>query len=359
VYLTDTHKVQLGFNADDDPAEVTDRFCTIYQVPADMRSQIYEFVAPKCDPVAGAAKKARLAEESAQRVELQQVPSWTSGGFEIYSQANIQAMEKKIRETNQMLIEQQNSAAIQGDGLKHLNALFDSLRDPTQYHVAPFSSGEVSIVRQLLQWPTEHILPILDCVRLLMVHAGANEALGGDPQLMQQMFNHVKTGNKPGKDTHKILLIKAICNWLAKRQRTDGERAAPATIPQPVFNGVMMALTELRDTTSTENENLAVAFVMLMHNIICWFGRLRIDTSELYGHVVESCIKLLQRKRNSKIQFYALLTIGSIAYASNSSKAGIRTTFGQQLTSLIQQASQSDNAALQQVALDCKKLYNI
>ena len=254
IYLTDEHKVQLGWNVDEDPDEVTDRFCAMYQIPADMRSQIIDFVRPKCDPEAGMRRKARMQEAAAQKVVMQQVPSWTSGSFETYSQANLQAMERKIRETNTQLAEQQVRAsackdslkscalgsrahflfafacvarlqhphAITGEHLKTLNLLFESIRDTTQYHVASFTAAEVAVVRHLLQWPTEFSLPILDCLRVLMVHAGANAALGGDEQVHTLMFKHVKDG---AKDTHKILALKIVSNWVAKRTRSPSERS--------------------------------------------------------------------------------------------------------------------------------------
>lgn len=309
IYLTDEIKVKLGWNFDDDPEEVTDRFMAMHQIPADMRSQIIEFVKPKTDAEALMRRKAALQESQAQRIVLQQVPSWTSGSFELYSQANLPAMEKKIRETNALLAEQHHAHSITGEQLKALNLLFDSIRDPTQYHVAPFTPGEVAIVHHLLQWPVEHSLPILDCLRVLMVHAGANAALGGDETMHNRMFDAVKAG---GKDTHKVLALKIVSNWVAKRTRSPSERYDQPSVPAPVIAYLVRALNELGDAASSSNENLALAFVMLLHNIICWFGRLKIAESELYPLCTLSCLELLAHKRSSKIQFYALLTVGSI-----------------------------------------------
>lgn len=309
IYLTEEIKVKLGWNFDDDPEEVTDRFMALHQIPADMRSQIIEFVKPKTDAEALMRRKAALQDSQAQRIVMQQVPSWTSGSFELYSQANLPAMEKKIRETNAALAEQHHPHSITGEQLKALNMLFDSIRDPTQYHVAPFTPAEVAVVQHLMQWPVEHILPILDCLRVLMVHAGANAALGGDEQVHNRMFDAVKAG---GKDTHKVLALKIVSNWVAKRTRSPSERYDQPAVAAPVIAYLVRALNELGDAASTTNENLALAFVMLLHNIVCWFGRLKIAESELYPLCTLSCLELMGHKRSSKIQFYALLTVGSI-----------------------------------------------
>jgi hypothetical protein len=100
--------------------------------------------------------------------------------------------------------------------------LFESLRDPTQFHVASFSAGEILVVKHLLEWPIEHSLAVLDCMRILMIHAGANAALGTDPAVQSRILTLVQSNPK---DTAKVLGIKIISNWVAKRTRTPSERS--------------------------------------------------------------------------------------------------------------------------------------
>ena len=267
VWLDESHKVQLGFNADDDPEEVTNRFCALYQIPADMRQQILDFVIPKVDMAAVIRKKEEAAAAaSAPKIVLHQVPSWSSGSFETYAQANIQAMEKKITETNSLLASQGHASAItNSEELKNFRALFDTIRDVTSYHSSPFSASELTVFRKFLHWPTEHILPIMDAFRVLMMHHQANQSMGGDEQLHQLLFDHVKAGKAAGKDTHQILMLKIVANWIAKRQRASSERSEPASVPEPVLNYIKRTLNELSDAAQSENENLALAYVMLLH----------------------------------------------------------------------------------------------
>ena len=107
--------------------------------------------------------------------------------------------------------------------LKSFSDLFESLRDPTQFHVASFSAGEVSVVKNMLQWPVDHTLAVLDCFRILMVHAGANSALGNDEHVQNCIINLIQTHR--AKDTAKILILKAVSNWIAKRTRAPSERS--------------------------------------------------------------------------------------------------------------------------------------
>jgi len=80
-------------------------------------------------------------------------------------------------------------------------------------------------VKHLLQWPAEHSLAVLDCVRVLMVHAGANAALGGDEEVHADILALVAANQK---DTAKVLALKIYSNWIAKRTRAPTERSVTA-----------------------------------------------------------------------------------------------------------------------------------
>jgi len=79
-----------------------------------------------------------------------------------------------------------------------------------------------------------------------------------------------------------------------------------------VLDFLQRALQSLSSAASSEVENVALAYIMLLHNVVCWYGRLSIGQSDLYPLLATGIVQLLAHKRNSKIQFYALLTLGSI-----------------------------------------------
>ena len=360
IWLTEEQKVQLGFNADDDPTEVTDRFCALYQIPADMRQQIYEFVEPKIDKERLAMRQsAALQVDTTPKVVLQQVPSWTTGSFETYTGANHQAMETKLIQTNATLVQSKIPNGLTGDELKTFRVFLENLKDTMSYHSAGFTVAEIAVVKKMLQWPTEHILAVMDAMRVLMLHLAANAALGGDEQVHTYLLNHVKASRATGKDTHQILMLKIVSNWIAKRQRSQGERSESSSVPKDVVQYISSVLETLASAASSESENLATAYVMLLHNIVLWLGRIKLHESELYPQIASGVCDLLNHKRSQKIQFYALLTLGSIAYASTSARDLLRSTFAAPFISAIGEMAKSDNAALQQVAHDCQILYQL
>lgn len=348
VYISDEQKVPLGFNRDDDPEEVTERFCTLYQLPHDTRQQVLDHVRPLVDPVAVAARKQKEY-EAKQQVVLKQIPSWLSGGMEIYASCNLQAMKQRIQQTNSEFgsdpLALQTAADLQG-----MEQLFQTLADQTTFHVANFSAAEATSLKKLLLWPSDKVLPVLDCLRVLMVHANANKTLGSDSEIQSHIFQHLST------DVHKILVLKLLSNWIAKRARSAAERNSPPSLPQDVEQFILQILQQVSQIPVTENENLATAFVMLMHNLIAWLGRLQLDIPQVYSKVIVSLLTLLGTKRNSKIHFYALLAIGSIAFIHPRSKEQLKLEFQDQLVKSVELGEASDNLALREVSADVRKL---
>ena len=83
VFVSETQSVKLGVNRDDDPYDVADRFCDLYDLPADAKQQIVAHVRPLTDELAVAERKRREKEE-AERTSLRQVPGWRQGGLEVF-----------------------------------------------------------------------------------------------------------------------------------------------------------------------------------------------------------------------------------------------------------------------------------
>ena len=98
----------------------------------------------------------------------------------------------------------------------------------------------------------------------------------------------------------------------------------------------------------------------LFPSLICWYGRLKIASSDLYSLVANGVVTLLtSRPRNSKIQFYALLALGSMVYGAPNARDALVQQFGSKFAPILQQAIGAENLALKQVAKDCKLLYQL
>ena len=82
-----------------------------------------------------------------------------------------------------------------------------------------FSANNRSLVLNMLQWPDKQILPVLDLCRIAMCHTNARRLLEADPAFFTNLLDHAKGGT-----THLSLVLKAMSNWISKRDKTPQER---------------------------------------------------------------------------------------------------------------------------------------
>jgi len=107
-----------------------------------------------------------------------------------------------------------------------------------------------------------------------------------------------------------------------------------------------------------ENKAVVDAYVFFLYNLICWYGKLSIEESDLYLIVAKGLFSVLSIEQKSKTVFYALLTIGSMAFASKTAKDSFKTVFRQQLESCVKRPV-GDSKPTVEVAEDLKKIFSI
>jgi len=226
-----------------------------------------------------------------------------------------------------------------------------NLSDQSNYHVAVFSDDEAQLMIKMLSWPLEYVPPVLDAYRLLMVHAGAVDKLGSNPRVRAALFQHAKD------PISLYLVLRALANWVAKRSKASSERNRPAVVPKDISDYLLEALDKFADATSHQNKNVVEAYVLFVHNIITWFSRLEIQESDFFMIIYSALFEILAEKQKEKILFYALLTLGTMAYNNKHLRDTIRDGYDEQLVSLIRDAKASNNRAIQQVGSDLHKVF--
>ena len=138
----------------------------------DFIPEIVKKLEPMVDPKARASRieKERIA---ASKI-LRHIPSYKVCQYEINSKLQLKPMFERIRETNDKLLQSDN----ENDRLKGLTLndkksidyklfvhLENLLSDQKNFHVAEFPEKVANFVSdRLLQWPTQHILPVFDMV---------------------------------------------------------------------------------------------------------------------------------------------------------------------------------------------------
>ena len=355
VYISDNQSVKLGINRDDDPLDVADRFCAMYDLPADAKGQIVAHVRPLTDARLTAERKQREVDEQ-DAAALKQVPGWLRGGAEVYATMNAKGMRDKITEANTAL---QSLTAAE---VKTVNGLIDELSIAQTLHAVEWNRERTRVIVKMLQWPSEWSAAVLDCVRVAMVSSGGVESLGEDDEVHRLMRQQVERG----KEVHLLLYVKALCNYIAKRKRSKTERASPPSVDSAVLTRLLTALNTVRAAvrgSAASSERVWEGYVLLLHNLVSWLGRIGVDgaaVADVYDCVVGSVVDgLTDGRRSSKVDYYGLLCVGSIVYAVRRMRDVMVGKYGKELKGIVERASGNDNPAVREVAADVERLYGL
>ena len=243
--VNDGDKVPLGFNIDDDPRQVSRDFCTINSIDLDLAPQIEAHLKPYANAEARARRLEREAAAAAKI--LKHIPNYKVCQSEINGKGNVKGIQKKILEYNddgkidvQYVVGKNangndtDESKTNDDELKILNHLFGVLSDQSNWHVTEFPDLAVKLIAlKLIQWPTDKILPVLDVVRMLMLHQsgivkllGFNDTSGSvyGKKIRETILEHINGRDGEFTGNMQLIACRLISNFLAKRPRSEAER---------------------------------------------------------------------------------------------------------------------------------------
>jgi len=266
------------------------------------------------------------------------------------------AMKNKLVQVNGELAEAGNALVMKEDEHKTLDGLINTIADAVNYHQAPFAKPEAQLMLKMLNWPTDKALAVLDAYRVLMCHSAALQALGTHEEVVKLVLNHAKSGN----NTALSLALKAWTNWIGKRPKQPSERAAPPSLT-PEVNHMMTQILETVTPlcVASKEANVVSAFTLLLHNVVVWLGRLGVRQSNLLAMVAEALTQLLASELAEKTSYYALMTLGSLAFISEEMKQNVKASFGDKIQAAVQQAKNSNHASIKEVANEVARAFKL
>lgn len=204
--------LKLAMNADENPYLVADRFIEAYELPAQFKEQIVQFImqntggsssgasAPPgayVDPFTGASAYVPPATQSAPRAAPgAQLGAATGGGVDPFTGRSAAAnqhlparafllfdapppaegLRKKMGEFNSALASDPSSAALAVEGAQMaeggaLERLLTAAATPAQAGRVFDGEGITSLLPLLLRWPPAQLFPCLDLARVVMLDA--------------------------------------------------------------------------------------------------------------------------------------------------------------------------------------------
>ena len=353
---TNGNNLMLGFDIDEDADEITERFMRQNQFPPDYFQQIKEFVKPMLDP--DARRKKLQAMHYQRGDEFKQIPAWKSP-YITYSETNIPVLKQKLLEFNSQFAGTEHALS---EAETRIFPLFiNNLSDQVNYHVSSFPNDQFELLKKLLSWPTEKVVPVLDSLRILFLHHAACEILLNtflnNPQFCGLVFNHVLNGT----DNHLVFGIRVVSNLVARKKRSNEERLDG--IPDgKLIDFLMKAMDVFSPASTSTNKTVLSSYSTLCFNVISWVGRFHIPDCPLYELVAFAASAILNQPQelDEKIVYYSLVAIGTVGLSSeNSTVPFLKNNLGQVISKAVTKFNNSKNQAIQEACQDLKNLLQI
>ncbi|KAH9302955.1 hypothetical protein KI387_014538, partial [Taxus chinensis] len=183
---------KLPHNHGDNPYYVSEQWLLKEGLPMAYREQVVEFILKNTgqanvrldnsfvDPYTGAnayvpGQPSSLFSGQTQRYSFKHIPK---RGMLLIDTAQFDGILRKITEFSSTLAsdEGQRSYSLNDGELARLNTMVAILKDTSHYHTSNFADIDVNILVKLLtSWPTQMLFPVLDIVKMMVLHPhGAN-----------------------------------------------------------------------------------------------------------------------------------------------------------------------------------------
>ena len=326
-------KTSIGFDLDEEPEEVADRFLRKYGLPVDFRQQIIDFTKPMLDRDAARRKHAALNRR--REDDFAVIAAWR-GAYQTFLETNVPALRTKVLEFNAQLADSEH--AMTDAELAAFGKMAKSLADATSFHSVPFTPDCHALLRKLTAWPTEKAAPVLDCARILMLQPEANSLLSADAELHRMWFAHAARG----QPAHQAFVLRILANWVARRKKSASEREAAPAPDAAAMQLLLHALTQLAPCAASDNKTVAASFALFAHNAAAWVGRFKLPSCALYApllHCLAAFFAAPEAAHDERSTYFALVALGAVCLCAEPQNGALAAEcFAQRAPALLSDA---------------------
>ncbi|KAK2978346.1 hypothetical protein RJ640_016448 [Escallonia rubra] len=301
----------------DNPYATADKWLLKENLPLSYREQIVEFILQNsgqrdialdssfCDPFTGSS--AYVPGEPSNKSAVSTKPSFKhvpKKGMLVFDVAQFDGILKKISEFNNTLLtdQEKSNLSLTEVDISRLFAIAKILKDTSHYHSSKFSDVDIALLVKLLKlWPLEMIFPVIDLLRMIVLH----------PDGATILLNHVYERN----DILMELIQKATASPLPANILTSIRAVTNLFRNSSYYPWLQKHRGEILDAFSSfyssSNKNVQVAYSTLILN----YAVLLIEKKDQEGQsqVLSAALEIAEEE-NLEVdsKFRAMVAIGSL-----------------------------------------------
>eukprot|EP01133_Synstelium_polycarpum_P005625 gene5625-6489_t len=166
------------------------------------------------------------------------------GVYTYFDAANSDALLPKLVELNKALASDPATKSLALDEDENEVLVFKSilsiLKETSRFHSTSFNDQQYKVLFKLFKWPQDKLLPVLDVLRVMVLHPGASRTF--EQMIQMKQFNVLDTLFRLPVDnaTNQMLVIKILCNMIRHdhlRQFIFAMTGAAIEKLRPVYQG--------------------------------------------------------------------------------------------------------------------------
>ncbi|XP_020216388.1 phospholipase A-2-activating protein [Cajanus cajan] len=309
---------KLPYNRTDNPYDVADKWLLKENLPLSFREQIVQFILQNTgqnnitfdssfrDPYTGShayvpGQPSRTSDVSAKPT-LKHIPK---KGMLVFDAAQFDGILKKITEFNKALQSDQEkqNLSLTELNVSRLGAIVKILKDTSHYHSSKFADSDIALLINLLQsWPNAMIFPVIDIVRMLVLHPdGAillQKHFEAENDILMEVIKKVTVN--PTIPANLLTSIRAVTNLFRNSCYSNWLQKHRSEI-----------LDAFSSCSSSSNKNLQLSYSTLLLN----YAVLLIESKDQEGQsqVLSAALEIAEDE-NVEVdsKFRALVAVGSL-----------------------------------------------
>jgi phospholipase A-2-activating protein len=233
--------------------------------------------------------------------------------------ARVAAMQKKITELNQVLIQDgQKDVSLNPAELSTLANVCEKLVAANAATNSKVTADELRLaVKLITAWPYKYRLPGLDLLRLLAIALETAQYSHHGASIIDVLIS-ASSEVTPVSENHVMMAIRAFVNLFSS------EEGRALAVKQ--FNEIQTVIAAR--LANTNNRNLLVAISTIYINYAVYFATMRGSTS--FEHVIaifDTLSKILTTQSDSEVIYRALVATGTLLTLDEDSKNAAKEVY--------------------------------
>jgi phospholipase A-2-activating protein len=219
--------LEIGYNQGDNPFMVAQDFINKHMLDQSYLREIADYITQR----SGEYRAPVIGTDGAQSVSTTEATAFATAGpsytyfpvkaYQTFETTKITKLMSTVRQFNDKVPE---SLKLTDTELNWLEQTAKTVQETNYYHSSSFSTGEIGVLKAAVaQWPTEHVFPLLDLLRLVIVHPKGPAALGSATleSLADRALQLATDPSSAVPNATRMLALRVLANMFLHKTARD------------------------------------------------------------------------------------------------------------------------------------------